>query len=97
MQPGPAIAVPPAGLDLEVMPGQRLLVVASGTVRGARARDVTVYLDTDVAPPGGPGTMEPAPVEMGGCAVAGAGATTAAAWLPLMAALLLGLRRRARG
>ena len=97
-QPGPAIALPPPGLDLEVLPGQRLLVVVSGTVRGARARDVTVYLDTDVAssaPGSGPGTMEPAPAGTG-CALAGPRRASAASLLPLVAALLLGLRRRAR-
>ncbi len=91
-EPGPAIALPPAGLDLEVLPGQRLLVVAAGTVRGARAREVAVYLDTDVAPPSGSESAA-----LGGCALAGTGRAAAAGWLPLMAALLLGLRRRVRG
>lgn len=105
-KPGPAVAIPGSGLgsglglDVEVQPGQRLLVVASGATRGARAREVTVYLDTDVSPPGGPAGPEPMPppAEMGGCAVGGAGRPVAAGWLwTLLVASLLGFRRRVYG
>ena len=110
-KPGPAVVIPGpgpgqgpgsgpgSGLDVEVQPGQRLLVVVSGATRGARSREVAVYLDTDVGPPGGPAPdpMTP-PAELGGCAVRGAGRPVAAGWLwTLLAAGLLGLRRRVRG
>lgn len=103
-KPGPAVSIPRSGagsrVDVEVQPGQRLLVVVSGASRGARAREVAVYLDTDVSPPDGPviEPMPPPPAEMGGCTVRGAARPAAAGWLwALLAAGLLGLRRRVYG
>ena len=87
------------GVNARLLRGA-LLVVASGATRGARTREVTVYLDTDASPPAGPAGPEPLPppAEMGGCAVRGAERPAAAGWpWALLAAGLLGLRRRVYG
>lgn len=94
-KPGPALVVPAAGLEVDLQPGQRLLVVVSGAARASRAREVAVYLDTDVGPPGGPGTdpmLQPA--AMGGCAVPAAARPAATGWLGTLLAISLLLRRR---
>jgi MYXO-CTERM domain-containing protein len=81
-QPGPALPMPGATLDLDVLPGQRLLLVASGAARGARTRMVAAYLDTDVAAPAG-------------CAM-GLGGAPGAGGFALLGLVALRLRRRIR-
>ena len=100
-KPGPAMAVTGGVLDLDLLPGQRLLVVASGAARGARGHTVSVHLDTDAAAPPVPPMppMPTMPVDMGsGCAVRGSSAPVTWGWpWALLALGMTGLRRRVRG
>jgi hypothetical protein len=93
--PGPAMQLPGATIDVDVQPGQHLLLAVAGTSRGAAARPVTVYVDDNLDLAGGAGcAVTPAGVPAG--APAGAGEAGGLGALLALFGLAARNRRRVR-